>query len=732
MSLQEPLSVEDDEDIIVIPIDRSFSDGSEYMWPKGPQFGMPDDQYYRRKLAELWLQKTGAYEPGKHYILDSLPEGYALIDRPRGTNHEIRDRFVWGHPIGQYFNSTRQFFPHFYYLMTGGTGTCSCVHCSKLSKPAKDLPLRAPDPRGGRLSARGRPIGRPPGRPSTKNLARPVGRRPGRPPGRPSAGTSTPMMPTARPITDKEGTPDVFKALILQLQARGGLELDTAITEPGSMDWRAERPGLEETLERTAMQPAFLPRAGEIVLYTPSDFDGELDWHAEHHRVEIYSAAQRRWLGPPSWRAGVVGQLPVEETVLQDLVDTAPKTTPVNYSGFRVETLPDPNSPDKSYSLHYHYVPLRCIRPFHAYECFLQGAARADLHPSIEHALTVMASFSLLGKHRFVGTWPHASIHCRGVFLGAELLLVGDAVRLKPSGYHYSEDQAYRAVTDVMVVDEIRLDLAHCLDDPRDNTQLAERYTVRLAGRVYTKNYQRARMGVRPGTDTPPAALGADAVVDVFQSIGMAGYGEWYRMWDGRSVEVSPDMVVGRCYEPEAMQLLFGSLHLGLDLAGVLRAREYSRAVDQRIPVGKRWFWGDFRTQTLALDSLNGADAGHYSESRDGKMWRANLRVIDGCATPADLRAAKIPGEIGRPAKAARSGFSGVGKISKLVSTGLGGGADASNPVSSEEGSSSSSSSSSSSRPSPDASPPEVYIARIDQLRGGTEETEGGDYTPEA
>ncbi|EAU37582.1 conserved hypothetical protein [Aspergillus terreus NIH2624] len=657
MSLPQPsLSPEEDDDVIVVPINRSFSDGDPSTWPRGEKYGRPDDHFYRTKLAELWLQKTGAYEPD----------------------------------------------------LSGATPSANGIPVKRIGRPP------------GRPST-GRPVGRPPGRPSmgrpvgrppTQNVARPVGRRPGRPPGRPAGATSS-----ARVITDSEGTPDVFKMATLRLKARG--TLDEPITEPESMDWRAERSGLEETLERTGLQPAFIPRAGEIVLYTLS-FDGELLWNAERSCVEVFNPAQNQWLGRPEWRAGVVGQIPVEETVLQDIVDTAPKAAPVNYSGFRVETLPDPNASDKSYSLQYHYLYLKCIKPFNAYEYFLQGVARADLHPSIEYALTLSSSFSLLGKHRFKGTWPNASIHCRGIFIGAELLLVGDAVRLKPT-FDYPEERSYCAVMDVMVIDEVWLELVHCNDDPKA-AQLAEQYRVRIAGKIYTNNYKRARSVLGMGAGLPDP-LGADEVVDVFQSIGMSGYGDWYRMWSGQTVEVSQDMVVGRCYEPEAMQLLFGSRHLGLDLAGVLKGRAYSRQADARIAEGKDWFWGDFRTQTLAIDTLNGEDVGHYSETRDVKMWRANLRVIDGTANPADVRAAKIRGEIGRPSKA-RSGFSGVGKISKLVSTGLGA-ADASNPVSSEEGASGGNDSSS-------EVDEEVYVARIDQLRGGTEETEEGDYTPEA
>lgn len=49
---------------IVVPINRSFTDGSDSTWPKDPKYGFPDDSVYREKLAKLWLQKTGAYQNG--------------------------------------------------------------------------------------------------------------------------------------------------------------------------------------------------------------------------------------------------------------------------------------------------------------------------------------------------------------------------------------------------------------------------------------------------------------------------------------------------------------------------------------------------------------------------------------------------------------------------------------------------------------------------------------------
>ncbi|PLB46673.1 hypothetical protein P170DRAFT_438384 [Aspergillus steynii IBT 23096] len=731
------------EQVIVVPINRSFTDGSDSTWPKDPKYGMPDDSFYREKLAKLWLQKTGAYEPGMQYILDSLPEGYALLDRPRMSKPDIRDKFVWGHPLGQYFFSPIQFFPHFYFLMTGGTTPCPCALCEKMTNLSKEGRKKPGRPIGSHVvnghlvrpdgtigpavkTARtpgkpGRPPGRP-GRPSSAIGENPPGRRPGRPSARLSSMTVRPMA------VDNEGTPDVFKTAIIELKQQGSL--DKAITETESMDWRAERTKLAEFIEGLSMQPAYLPRIGEVVLWT-SDFEGELAWNSEMGCLQIYSPAVKQWLGTPEWRAGIIGQVPEEDTVLQDLHSTTRKDSGVNYSGFRVETFPDPHSIDKSYSLHYKYVPLKCIKPFNSYEMFLQGTSRNALHPSIEYAMTTMSSFSLLDKYHFKGTWPDGAIYSRGIFLGAELLVVGDVVRLKPK-------DPQKPVTDVMVIDEIRLELKQC-DDDLKSPHLAERIQVRVRGKVYTNNADRGHYTRRHFFQDNPNPMDPDEVVDAFQYIGMSGYGDWYRVFTtpghgfdpSQTYDVSQDMILGRCYEPDAMQLLFASLSLGLDLHGVLRGRAYSRQTDDRIHPGRDWFWGDFRTQTLALDSLNGEDVGHYSDARNMKMWHANLCIIDGTAGPKDYQDAKIPGEVGRPATKSRSSFAEVGKLSKLVSTGLGAG-DTSNNVSSAE-----------EEPvlpgieggdelmdDETSEPEEVFTIPYGELRGGTEESEGGDYRP--
>lgn len=515
---------------------------------------------------------------------------------------------------------------------------------------------------------------------------------------------------------------DVFKMAIMELKENG--QLNKRIIETSSMDWRAERAQLKEKLEKLDLQPSYIPRCGEIVLWTPS-LDDELHWNPTNQRVEVYIAQHDRWLGPPEWRAGVVGQAPEEEIVLQDLVETVPKKWEINYSGFRVETFPDPLSSDKSYSLHYKYLPLKCIKPFNAFELFLQGTPREQFHPSIEYALTVMSSYTLLDKYHITGTWPHASILCRGVFIGAELLIVGDAVRIKPKGYNPASLDT--AVTDIMVISEIRLELRDCDHDVKSK-QLAETYKVIIRGKVYTTSSVRARIDHL----LPATALSPQEVVNTFQYIDMAGYGDWYRLHAGKIASISQDMVVGRCYEPDAMRLLFGSSSTSSptsvsetwshDLHGVTIAREYSRHTDERIPPATNWFWGDFRTQTLGLDSLNGENVGYYGEARNVKMWRANLKVLDGTAGPADYRQA-VAGLAGTRAVDKEKELSGLEVTSSLVSSGLGAagmGTDASNVSSADDTGQTSD--------QEEEEEEEDFSTRVGFLRGGTESEE--DYVP--
>lgn len=59
----DSLSSSEDE-TMVIPINRSMSDGDPTTWPQEDKYQEADDSIYRKKLAVMWLKQMGASEEG--------------------------------------------------------------------------------------------------------------------------------------------------------------------------------------------------------------------------------------------------------------------------------------------------------------------------------------------------------------------------------------------------------------------------------------------------------------------------------------------------------------------------------------------------------------------------------------------------------------------------------------------------------------------------------------------
>lgn len=481
--------------------------------------------------------------------------------------------------------------------------------------------------------------------------------------GRPAKGA--PKPPAQRRILDSEGVPDIYREMVTRLSKES--QIDEPVSEPRSMDWRAENKLVREHIVRVGLQGSYIPRVGEIVLWVPRLDGGELKYNEQEKSYQIYSAKKHRFIGRPDWRAGTVSEAPDKDpVVIEDLIEPTKKTWEVNYSGFRVETFPDPNSDDKSASLQYQYVHIHVLRPFNSWPTWLENVPQKKWHPSIKHAMKVMSSVCMINKYHFKGTWPNASIHCRGMFLGPEMLIVGDTVRLKPKG---ATLHRLSPVTDVMVIKRIEFRLNSCIEDPQ-SPHLAKSYSVRVRGNVYSRLPTRAYR-TPEGYGSQP--LNQQEVMEAFQQVGMSEYGAWYRTHKpGTAVEVSHDMIIGRCYEPTAMRLMFGHTSIDYDLFGTLVGRDWSRKTDDRMEDGQDWFWADYRVQALALDTLNGDEVGRYSEAREPKMWKGVLNILDGTATQADWEAAKLPRNAGRqPGRPSKSQFAEVQKMSSLVSSGL-------------------------------------------------------------
>jgi hypothetical protein len=531
---------------------------------------------------------------------------------------------------------------------------------------------------------------------------------------------------------DEEGTHDVYKELVHKLQTLN--ILDVEVKEPWSMDWRAERAELRRHLTRISMQYSFIPRVGELVLWC-RDLQGEILFNPATDRFEQFDRKNKKYLGPPDWLTGVVTQVPEESISLRDIVEhrETNKKNVLNMSGFRVETLPDPNSAQKDLSSVYKYVPLCQIRPLNYWDILLQNVPNEDFHESIENALTVMSSFSLLDKYRFKGEWPNAWVYARGIYLGAELLTVGDGVRLMPRAPVNPGDPD--EVTDVLVISSIRLRLSSC-DADLSSPQLCKEAAPRIFGKAYTTSPRCAYLDPQAGG--VPVEFQDVEVIDAFQSTGMRPYGPWYRLHaKGTEIEISINQILGRVYESDYMDLVFGHRAFGLDYGGILGSRDFSRQQDDRIAEGKEWFCGDSRVETLAVETLNGIEVGPHDDARDMVMWRATLRVIEGVATPADLRNAKIPRDQGRPITGVIGGkdpsmaFESVGRTNTMVRSAM----EPSAPGSpTGEGPSDIGDVEENNQDEEESDEDEDQLVDILKatpfIRGGTSESSGGDYRP--
>ncbi|QVM05865.1 hypothetical protein D8B26_000572 [Coccidioides posadasii str. Silveira] len=645
-----------EEKWVIIPVEDIYSDGDERLWPTDSRYEEADPTTYLEKLAKLWMQHIKKFKPDEHYVLSQLPKGYALLSRERRSHPHIRDKFLFGHPSGVYFNSANKFWDHFVYLMNGGTSPCNCDLCILQREKGTTI-----DSAGMPRLIRGRRRGKgkqPAG--ATRKAAAIGPRRRGRRKG------------SNYLAEDEEGLRDVFKELVYKLKIKRSL--DEPVEETDNMDWRAEREQLVDHLTRISMQHRFIPRVGELVLWCP-ELKGDVKFDFNTDTFRQVCPKTQKFLDPPEWRAGTVAQVPEELVLLGDIYFASEKSMAINMSGFRIETFPDPNSPDKAYSSQYKYVPLSHTRPFNMWDIFMQNIPSEYFHPSIFNALTVMPSFSFLDRYRFAGTWPHATIYCKGVYIGAELLVKGDTVRIMPE--NWSCGAPFGAVTDVLTIEEIVMELYDC-DADLSSPLLSEKIAPRVKGQAYTISKDRAYRDLSsPNEEAEPLTM--DEVMDAFETVSMRQYGPWYRLHPpDQEMEVSINLIIGRCFEADYMRLMLGSTDLDLDFEGVISGRVYGRDVDDRIPENSEWFAGDYRLETLALETFNGIEVGKYDDARDLKMWRANLRIIDGTATSADVKDAKLPQRKGRRVvediiggKADSSKFKKMGKTSSLVSTAL-------------------------------------------------------------
>ncbi|OAL54023.1 hypothetical protein IQ07DRAFT_584608 [Pyrenochaeta sp. DS3sAY3a] len=592
---------------VVVPL-RPGSDGDATHVPKqGTKYSEVDPPtLYLEKLAQLWMDARGEARPGVKYILERLPAGYTMWQRPRPLDPTTKDKYLYGHPDLKMFDSPNRFFPHFRYLMdnAGDSMGCPCTVCGGGRRPVKTSSSTLSSSRMSSSNISSSSV--------SGNISLPQVPRHDHPPTLPTSKGRPKVIGHGLDTThvDEEGTPDVYRNLIDKLRRDG--TLDERIEQPLSPDWLAEQVSIPELLQSLNKKEQWVPRAGEVVLFTrhlPED-DGLL-----HHGNSDKP-------GYPQWEAGLVSQTSIDPTYASAEEDH------VIYSGVRVEPLPDPNSSDKSFSKQHKYVPLRNTRPFIYWHHLLKHVPKTNWHPTISNALTVASTLSLIGTYRFRGVWPNASLYSHGMYIGFEMLAAGDTVRLLPN-----PNSGQTACTDVMVIKSIRLKWSG-LDRASDNDyDEGPSYTsdVYVYGAAYTSDVTRSnKQWLCDQNDTPPKSA--------------AGYGHWYPLHPpSKELTLPFTRILGRLHERDAVESLASESlaspgkYLDMGREDLATARTYSREHDQRIrDQSSSWYWGDHRADALNLQTINGLDVANFDQQRDIKAWRRTNKRIEGLSVGAN------------------------------------------------------------------------------------------------
>lgn len=304
---------------------------------------------------------------GNIYVLDRLPQGYVLWEKPRPSGPKHIDRYLYGHPTHAWFDSPNAFFPHLKWLSDGQEGSCQCIRCGQQVRPPSRLLNTQPMSSGKPLKTRGRP----------KSLL-------------------------SRTIVDEEGVPHTIPLFLSVLQKEGKVEGPTE--ESLSMDWCVESTVSKETRERLSSQPSFVPRVGEIVLWY-WNIDGELKKEPATGQLKVWDGASRAFKGHPTWLGGVVTQIPIISQPVQvgEITHKTKKRYNVNQSGFRIECYPDPDEDDKAFSKQYTYVHMNHIRPMALFLDVMNGISDTKWHPTIFNALKAMTCVSCIDRYKLKG-----------------------------------------------------------------------------------------------------------------------------------------------------------------------------------------------------------------------------------------------------------------------------------------------------------------------------------------
>ncbi|KAI9893884.1 MAG: hypothetical protein M1814_005437 [Vezdaea aestivalis] len=529
---------------VVVPI-NDYTDGRSDRWPvTKPNYKTHSHDDYMAKLGAAWMFHRGEAIPGVQYTLDRLPSGYQLYKRPRPSTGQINN-FLFGHPSGRFFNSPNNFEEHFIWLMQ-----------------------YRPD---------GRPCSRkvcfPPKRKTTKfsitDYARDQVDKSEQNSRRPSPDSHQPQIrPVGRPrIHEPQPPPEsIYKTYLRRFRDEN---INEGIHEKANWNWRLVSDLVVPEAVKILSLPSSWPRLGEVVLFDRNEGNDT-----------------------PQWEAGIISQTPDQSPTKED--PFLESHTNLTNFGFQIDPLKpwkrsnatleaferSERAFDQSIDCHSYHALLN-IRPFGLFRELAKPAKDHNYSPSIELALKYAASFALVMKYHVRGIYPNLEIFSKGIWLGAELLLVGDSVQVLPT--KLPTDPSEPKESYLLEIKSIRLEIRDINDR---QSRSAHVYVYGKAAAFAMESGRRYKTPLHP-----PSNMFVVPLARIF----------------------------GRAYSPSALTKWFpAATPSKLGVKGISQARRFSAEHDPRISRhdNRIWHWAESRADQLELGKFNGLLVGEAARNR--------------------------------------------------------------------------------------------------------------------
>ncbi|OBT44678.1 hypothetical protein VE00_04442 [Pseudogymnoascus sp. WSF 3629] len=565
----------------IIDLESDFSDGGSEYWPEESSYVFkPNDDYYHRSLASQWMDSIGQSRKDTTYILSALPKDYRIYTKTRKNGTHV-DRYLFGHPKGK-FDSPIKFFVHFKHLMDGGQTECECVNCKSNKSYQK--------PDGQRLSGR---------------------------------------KPQALPADVLDINPAQKYIDLLyrshNMKARNlALALDFNYNEPMGWSYRLFNPHVEYDSILLECH-SFQPRENEIVLFYNDKSAVRMDENTQY--LKLFDETTGQFGGWPRWEAGRVMSAPEPgEARVEDLAFSALKGKKRSAPSICVEVLPsDSFSQSTPTKLN---VELSHVRPFSMLRELQHGQDQTLWESNIMPTAHLMSKLFPFDPCAFTRIFPgsdsleaeseslHAKFKCRGIWLGAEKIIEGDAVRLMPV-----DDQG--VIDSVLVVKEISYVFEHLeAESPTGN--------IFFEGRCLT---------LAQPSPKSKAVVRSSSTYEGLVSQGLPPCMRGYTWYDKENPETnatfSPDSILGRCYEREAMELMVYASDLNIGLQGVRELRRWAMSKPNNNGLG--WVWPEDYPGTESHVKLHELRVGkHRAAENNGSLGPNPLGSLDrpGFKTP--------------------------------------------------------------------------------------------------